>query len=272
MYEQGTRTAWSQPPRISRKHLLNRSKVEYCDFNCNHYIGCAHACRYPCYARVISKMNYIEWVNVKVVDNALELAAQEIKKLPCGARIMVSSMTDPYQPIEKEEKLTRNLIPTLASREDVKVIIITKSKMVMRDFGLIKTYPNISLAMTITALEDLPGIEPCGELGNAARIQCLREAYAQGIYTIASIEPWIPGKTKPLVIVNKLYPFVNEFIIGSLNWHYKKDSAEERAAVREYEMWLPTVVQFLRDHMIKCTIKKELQNKIQARDEIVCHG
>ncbi len=219
-------------------------------------------------------MNYIQWVHVKVVDNALELAAQEIKKLPRGARIMMCSMTDPYQPLEKEEKLTRALIPILASREDVKLMIITKSNMVIRDFSLIKAFPNISLCMTITALQDLPGIEPCGELGNLARIQCLKEAYMQGIYTVASIEPWIPGKTKPHEIVGFMYPFVKEFFIGSLNWHYKRDSAEEREAIRIYQMWLPVVTDFMDRRMIKYTIKKELLNKVKTtmREEIVNQG
>jgi len=248
---------------VDRKTLLNRSKVEWTDYNCNHYFGCRHNCKY-CYARRLSHKDESEWIRVYVCRNALELAVREIRALPRGSRIMVSSMTDPYQYIEEDEQVTRMLIPVLASRPDITVILITKSDRVRRDFNLISEFPNVHLCMTITSLKDLPDLEPDSP-GNMRRIECLRDADARGIYTIASIEPWIPKVTNPWQILQLIHPFVTEVFIGSYNWHYRRGSEPEKDAVSEYRAILPHVTKFLEDRMIKYTVKKELRELVDRQ-------
>ena len=247
---------------FERTTLLNRSRVEWTDYNCNYYVGCRHNCKY-CYARKLSKKDESEWIQVYVCNNALELAVREIRTVPKGSRIMVSSMSDPYQYIEQDEQLTRMLIPVLASRSDVTVILITKSDRVKRDFDLISEFPNVHLCMTVTSRDDLPELEPDSP-GNQRRIECLHEANAHGIYTIASIEPWIPKVTNPWQLLQSIHPFVKEVFIGSYNWHYRRGSEPEKDAICEYRAILPHVTKFLEDHMIKYTIKKELRNLVTA--------
>lgn len=252
------------PRHIQRKSLINKSGVEWTDFNCNHYVGCIHNCNYPCYARLISKKKRSEWARVSIVENAMELAVRDIKRVPCGSTIMVSSMTDPYQKIEATEKLTRTLIPILACRGDdaIKVILITKSDLVRRDFALIQEFPNVILCMTITSPENLyDTFEPLAP-GNKLRIQCLKEAHKLGIYTIASIEPWIPGVTKPVHLIHKLAPFVNEFIIGSWNHHFRRGSVEQKRVQRTYQNWLPEVLDAAANHMKHILVKEELRNQV----------
>jgi len=247
---------------IRRKHLLNRSKVEWTDYNCNHYVGCEHDCGY-CYARLISRCKREEWRKVQVVENAMELAVKDILSVnKPGARIMVSSMSDPYQPIEDIERLTRSLIPILAGFHRTcvppQVILSTKSTLVTRDFELIKQFKNISLYMTVTAPKDLPEFEPNAP-GNVARMDALKEAHNDfGIHTIMGIEPWIPEVTKPLQIIKQVWPYVDEFIIGSWNHHYRAGSEAEKQAIRTYRAWLPEIVSFLRNHMKKFLVKTEL--------------
>ena len=248
---------------FERKTLLNHSKVEWTDFNCDYYVGCRHNCKY-CYARKLQRLDESEWIRVHVCKNALELAVREIRTIPKGSRIMVSSMTDPYQYIEQDEQVTRMLIPILAARPDITVILITKSDLVKRDFGLIAEFPNVHLCMTITSFKDLPDLEPDSP-GNAARIKCLREANAYGIYTIASIEPWIPKVTNPLQVLQSIWPFVKEVFVGSYNWHYRRGSEPEKDAITEYRAILPHVTKFLEDHMIKYTIKKELRKLVSPQ-------
>lgn len=249
------------PIYFRRKHLLNRSLVDWTDYNCNHFRGCAHNCQYPCYARLISKKKESEWTKVAVVENALELAVREIQHVRPDSTIMVSSMTDPYQSIEKTEKLTRALIPVLASRQDVTVIIITKSNLVWRDFELIREFPNVRLCMTITSPDSIPEFEPNAP-DNVERIATLRAAHDHGIYTIASIEPWVPGVTKPLQLVRLIYPYVKEVFIGSWNHHYRRGSEPERKAIAIYKAVLPEVLDFLQSRMIKVVVKRELAAKV----------
>lgn len=253
---------------VRRKTLINRSLVEWADFNCNHYVGCAHNCHY-CYSRKISRSSRHSWERPSVVENALELAVKHIVKVPPGARIMVSSMTDPYQPIEEKEKLTRSLLPVLATKrwegipDPPTIILITKSDLVRRDFDLIKQFPNIQLCMTITSCNNIPQYEPYAP-GNAARIACLQDAHSLGIKTIASIEPWIPGVTKPLEIINLTWPYVDTFFLGSLNHTYRKDSHKWDQARREYISYLPIIKETLERYMKRYVIKEELKKFVNA--------
>jgi parallel beta-helix repeat protein len=53
-------------PSITRKSLLYQTKVEYGDYTINHLLGCAHGCKYPCYAMNMSKRwgriaDYEDW-------------------------------------------------------------------------------------------------------------------------------------------------------------------------------------------------------------------
>ena len=81
------------------------------DFTLNPYSGCSFGCTY-CYAAFFSRdaekrdaWGY--WVNVK--ENAEALLKKRRRSLD-GKRIYMSSVTDPYQPIERELKLTRQPI------------------------------------------------------------------------------------------------------------------------------------------------------------------
>lgn len=246
---------------ITRKSLVNKSGVEWTDYSCNHYDHCAHNCKY-CYARKLRKLDEEAWGKPSVIENALELAVKAIRKVPAAAKIMVSSMCDPYQPIERTEKLTRALIPVLAGfHEKTEVILITKSSLIQRDFELIKQFPNVKICMTITSVNDLPQFEPYAP-GNTERIETLIRARANGIYTIASIEPWIPDVSKPMDIAQKIWPYVNEVFIGSYNYFYKPGSLADQRATRIYRTKLPYLTKFFTDRMIKVVVKKELTAKV----------
>lgn len=248
---------------IKRKTLLNKSGVEWTDYNCNHYVGCAHNCAYPCYARILSKKKPSDWTRVVFVENALELAVKGIRKIPDGAMIMVSSMTDPYQPIEQQLKLTRALLPVLAGFPGKrKVRIITKSDLVKRDFQLIRQLNNVELCMTISSMFKLPHLEPYAP-GNPRRIEALKEAHKLGIWTVASIEPWIPRATNPLRIIHETRAFVDEYILGSWNYKGRSEAARKRRAAF-YAARLPTIEGVLSSHMKKYLVKKELRALVES--------
>ena len=85
--------------------------MEGYDFTINPYSGCAFGCAY-CYAAafapdVHSAENWGQWVTVK--ENALERLRRGRRDLR-GKSIYISSVTDPYQPIEKHLELTREIL------------------------------------------------------------------------------------------------------------------------------------------------------------------
>ena len=71
---------------ITRKTMLYKTGVEYGDYTMNHVLGCAHGCKYPCYAFLQKKRfgrvsSYEEWIEPKIVSNTLDLLDIEIPKL-----------------------------------------------------------------------------------------------------------------------------------------------------------------------------------------------
>ena len=64
--------------------MLYKTGVEYGDYTINHVQGCAHGCKYPCYAMQMAKRfgkvkSYEEWCNPKLAENALEILDKEIE-------------------------------------------------------------------------------------------------------------------------------------------------------------------------------------------------
>jgi len=138
---------------IKCKSLMNESQLaDYC-INC--YVGCEHACKY-CYAdsitRRFTKHNepWGTFVDVKV--NAPEVLITEIKRKTKG-KVFISSLCDPYQPLEKKYQLTRKCLEILLKHQ-FPITIQTKSALVVRDSDLLKKFENCEVGFTVTSLDD----------------------------------------------------------------------------------------------------------------------
>lgn len=133
---------------IARKHLLYKSKVEYMAdpgvYTMNHVQGCAHGCRYPCYAYLAAKRfgqaeSEGEWMTPKPVGNAIELLEREIKaprKEPIQ-RVHMCFTTDPMpwgvgcsnrRTLERIHGLTLRAIETL-NAAGIPVTMLTKGSL-----------------------------------------------------------------------------------------------------------------------------------------------
>lgn len=96
---------------IERKTMLYKTGVEYGDYTMNHVLGCAHGCKFPCYAFMIKKRfgqvdSYENWLEPYSVSNTLELLDQEIPRLKDKIKsVHLCFSTDPfmydYDEIEK---------------------------------------------------------------------------------------------------------------------------------------------------------------------------
>src|SRR5438067_11954495 len=101
---------------ILAKQILtkaNGSMRDY-DYSLNPYVGCGFACTY-CFASFFQPEqerfdSWGQWIDIK--SNAAELL--EKKRDLKGARIFMSSATDPYQPLEMRTGLTRRLVEIMA--------------------------------------------------------------------------------------------------------------------------------------------------------------
>ena len=93
---------------IKTKSIIVKSNLPDGDFVINPYIGCMHGCKY-CYARFMKRFTgHTEplgsFVDIKI--NAPDLIPEGTNKYR-EKSIIISSVTDPYQPIEREYKITR---------------------------------------------------------------------------------------------------------------------------------------------------------------------
>lgn len=131
------------------------------DRSINPYRGCEHGCIY-CYARP----SHAYWDMSPGLDfetkliaktNAAALLEQQLSKpgYRC-APITLGANTDPYQPIEREHKLTRATLEVLL-RYRHPVTIITKGSLILRDLDLLAELARqrlVSVFISLTTLDD----------------------------------------------------------------------------------------------------------------------
>ncbi len=139
------------------KSLLNKATgfINYYDFTLNPYRGCQYGCSY-CYAAAFSpspkmRQTWGEWVIIK--QNATEILDKELakwyKKNPDKhPSIYMSSVTDPYQPIESAEKLSRSLLEVMLKYQPT-LVIQTRSPMITRDIDILRQFKRLRINLSI---------------------------------------------------------------------------------------------------------------------------
>jgi len=130
-----------------------------------------------------------EFVDAKV--NFVERLRSQIKrKRP--ALVYLSSVTDPYQPLEKKYKLTRGCLKLLAEFK-FPVSIQTKSDLVLRDMDIIKEITDCEVGFTITTLDEKIRLkfEPCAST-LSQRFQALKMLNKNKIPTFVFFGPILP--------------------------------------------------------------------------------
>ncbi len=211
--------------KVKAKKAFTPTKIPGADYVINQYIGCQYACKY-CYAKFIRKWyNYGEWGRwVIVKENLPEL----VKDKKVKGSVYMSSLSDPYQQIEKEIKLTRRILKNMDKNIDLS--ILSKSNMVLRDIDIFKKFNNLKVGLTINGLEEnlKREIEPFSS-SNKERIEALKKLYENKIKTYVFISPIIPGLVNIEKLINKTKSFVNFYWFEFLNL---------RASGREFIIWL----------------------------------
>lgn len=202
---------------IEVKSILSKSGIPGADYCVNPYRGCFHGCRY-CYATFMRDYTghtekWGSFVDVKI--NAPEILQRQLKRAVKG-NIIISSVTDAYQPIEARYKLTRRCLVVLLEHQ-FPVDILTKSPLVLRDMDLIKKFKDIEVGVTITTDDETirkifepkaPPIE--------ARITTLKKLHGNGIKTYAFIGPMLP--MNPEALSEKIHPYVHSILIDTMNY------------------------------------------------------
>ncbi len=71
-------------------------------------------------------------------QNAAWLLDQELKRLKPGTQIALGTATDPYQPLERKLNITQSLLEVFARQSGLRLGIVTKSALIVRDLDLLR--------------------------------------------------------------------------------------------------------------------------------------
>ncbi|MGL4393092.1 MAG: radical SAM protein [Fusobacteriaceae bacterium] len=205
--------------------IITKSKLPGTDFVINPYIGCSHACMY-CYASFMKRFSKIEddWGKFLVVKNWQKI---NLKKL-AGKRVLLSSVTDPYQPHEKIYRSTNKILQDIQN-SGAKIEILTKSKLILNDIDVLKNIKDLRVGISISSSDNsfLRDIEPLAS-SYEERIKILKVLKKAGIDTYLFISPIFPEITNFDKIIEDSKDFVNEIYFENLNLKglYKKNILE----------------------------------------------
>lgn len=183
------------------KTLLNKGSgfLKGYSHTLNPYTGCAFACSY-CYVRQmpVSLFRAGEWGTwVDVKQGAAKTLRKELirAKAKGPVTIFMSSSTDPYQPAEAKELITRSLLEVMAEEPPEFLFVQTRSPLVRRDIDLLQRLGSrVRVSMTVeTDREDIrkrftPSAPPM-----PARLKTLELLKDAGIPAQAAIAPVLPS-------------------------------------------------------------------------------
>jgi DNA repair photolyase len=137
--------------------ILNKASgfIGAYDFTLNPYKGCQYGCSY-CYAAAFSpnekmRKDWGNWVIVK--QNGADVLKKELikwyKKNPdLPPTIYMSSVTDPYQPIESKIRLTRELLTVMVEYQPI-LVIQTRSPIITQDIDILSQFKWLRINMSI---------------------------------------------------------------------------------------------------------------------------
>jgi DNA repair photolyase len=214
---------------IESKTILSKSQIY--PYVINPYVGCQHACTY-CYARFMKRFTHHlepwgQFVDIKI--NAVDLLEKEIKKKK-PARVWVSGVCDPYQPVEGKYRLTHGCLEVLM-REGWPVTVQTRSSLALRDIDIFKQGNGWEVGLSVTTADDNirklfePSAPPIRE-----RFRALDELHHAGIKTYAMIAPMLPGAAGLAgMLVGKVdYVLIDRMNYRHSDWVYRKYGLQEQ--------------------------------------------
>ncbi len=207
--------------------LISKSGFRGYDYCLNPYVGCGFGCSF-CYVRTFVKDPNHEWGNfVRVRKHVNTKLIKELRKplrlqgllkvnkngknyrtigpiqkdddnnpilLYKNKRLVIGTMTDPYQPLERKHRITRETIQKLLDTPTFsKVGIFTRSPIILEDLNLIKKLPRARIHYSISPFpkDIMAKLEPIA-ISTSRRIDTIKKIKDAGIRVHVSVAPAIP--------------------------------------------------------------------------------
>ncbi len=233
---------------------------EYAALAANLYTSCTHGCLY-CYApRCMQRKRDLFHTTASVRKNALKLFAAdcaEYAEQHLAEPVLMSFVSDPYQPDELELRITRKALE-IAAGHKVPIHILTKGgTRAIQDFPiLVETGTQAAFACTLTVYDKSwsAKLEPCAAEPED-RLQALKAAHDAGISTWVSFEPSIDEQSV-IKFIRLSHSYVNLYKVGAISGDKTISTIRNW---REYELnVINELEKYEKKYIIKNDLKKEL--------------
>jgi len=184
-------------PTIPAKNIVHKNKSSDSwfglDYNMNIYRGCSHGCIY-CDSRSDCYKN-TDFDTVKVKENALQIIRDDLRRKVKTGVVASGAMSDPYNPLENELKLTRNSLE-LINAFGFGASLCTKSALIARDIDIlrdIKAHSPVIVKISINTPNDelCKMLEPNVSV-TSERLEALRIIANSGIFCGVLMIPILP--------------------------------------------------------------------------------
>lgn len=244
---------------IERKSMLYVTGVEYGDYTMNHVLGCAHGCKYPCYAFLQKKRfgqvaSYEQWLEPYLVSNTLEILDKEIPRLKSIIKsVQLCFTTDPFMyGYDEIEKMSLAAIKKL-NDAGIKCTVLTKGLLpiTLADYSRENEY-----GITLISLDEAfrERIEP-GAASYKNRLAALKSLHDKGCKTWVSVEPYPTPNLieQDLGQILETIAFTDKIIFGRTN--YSKEISAYTAHRSFYNEQAEKVIAFCKERKIQFHIK-----------------
>ena len=246
---------------ITRKTMLYQTGVEYGDYTMNHVQGCAHGCKFPCYAFLMKKRfgqikDYEEWLEPCLVSNTLELLDREIPRLRDKIQsVQLCFTTDPFMNGYPEVSAMSIAAIRRLNNAEIRCTTLTKGILPLE---LAQLSPENEHGITLISLDESyrEKMEP-GAAPYADRLAALRALHDAGCRTWVSIEPYPTPNLIEQDLQNILdaVRFVDKIIFGRTN--YCKEVSAYKQHKSFYNRLAAQVTEFCEQHGIQYHIKEK---------------
>lgn len=246
---------------ITRKTILYQTGVEYGDYTMNHAQGCAHGCKFPCYAFLMKKRfgqikDYEEWLEPCLVSNTLELLDREIPRLRNKIQsVQLCFTTDPFMNGYPEVSAMSIAAIRRLNNAGIRCTTLTKGILPLE---LAQLSPENEHGITLISLDESyrEKMEP-GAAPYADRLAALRALHDAGCRTWVSIEPYPTPNLIEQDLQNILdaVRFVDKIIFGRTN--YCKEVSAYKQHKSFYNRLAAQVTEFCEQHGIQYHIKEK---------------
>ncbi len=199
--------------KIKSKQVMNRVQAPSMpfDWSINPYRGCSHGCSF-CYARTTHSFLGLDaddtfQNHIFIKENAADALERQLNRM--SARLGVSkeesgyhmglvaigTATDPYQPLEGKEQVTRDCLRVLAAYQ-VPVTITTRSPLILRDLDILKEMFITSINISVNTLnrEVWRQLEPASPFP-LKRLETVETLVSHGLHAGIFLAPVIPFRT-----------------------------------------------------------------------------